>query len=71
MGVGYLLLIESLVKMGLSGNTDWLPGSTLTALAHGGTASLAFATSLGLGIAYAGIGLLISAAVFIRRDVTD
>jgi len=71
VGVGYLLLIESIVKMGFSGNTDWLPGSTLAALAHGGTASLAFATALGLGIAYAGIGLAVAAGVFIRRDVTD
>jgi ABC-2 type transport system permease protein len=71
LGAGYLLLIESIVKMGVNGNTDWLPGSTLAALAHGGTASMSFASALGLGLAYAAIGLAVTAVVFVRRDVTD
>jgi ABC-2 type transport system permease protein len=70
-GAGYLLLVESIVKMAMSGNTDWLPGSTLAAVALGGTASLSFASALGLGIAYAAIGLAITATIVIRRDVTD
>ena len=70
-GAGYLLLVESIVKMGINGNTDWLPGSTLAALAHGGTASMSFASALGLGIAYAAIGLAVTATIVIRRDVTD
>jgi hypothetical protein len=70
-GAGYLLLVESIVKMGINGNTDWLPGSTLAALAGGGTPSMSFASALGLGIVYAAIGLGVAATIVIRRDVTD
>jgi ABC-2 type transport system permease protein len=70
-GAGYLLLVESIVKMGMNGNTDWLPASTLSALAHGGTASMSFASALALGLAYAAIGLAVTATIVIRRDVTD
>jgi ABC-2 type transport system permease protein len=70
-GAGYLLLVESIVKMGMNGNTDWLPGSTLAALANGGTASMSFGSALGLGIVYAAVGLGVAATIVIRRDVTD
>jgi ABC-2 type transport system permease protein len=70
-GAGYLLLVESIVKMGMNGNTDWLPGSTLAALANGGTPSMTYGSALGLGIAYAAVGLAVTAAIVIRRDVTD
>jgi ABC-2 type transport system permease protein len=71
VGVGYVLLVESMVKMAVGGNTDWLLGSTLTALARGGTPSLGYASALGLGLAYVVIGLGLAGVVFTRRDVTD
>jgi len=71
VGVGYVLVVESIVKMAAGGNTDWLPGSTLTALARGGTVSLAYASAVGLALLYVTIGLGLAGAVFTRRDVTD
>jgi ABC-type transport system involved in multi-copper enzyme maturation permease subunit len=71
VGLGYVLLIESVVKMGIGGSTDWLLGSTLTALARGGTESLGYASAAGLALAYVAIGLGIAVVVFTRRDVTD
>ena len=71
IGVGYVLVVESIVKMAVGGEADWLPGSTLTALARGGTTSLAYASAVGLALLYVIIGLGLAGAVFTRRDVTD
>ena len=71
IGVGYVLVVESIVKMAIGGDTDWLLGSTLTALARGGTASLPYASALGLALVYVAIGLGLAGAVVTRRDVTD
>jgi ABC-2 type transport system permease protein len=71
VGAGYVLLVESIVKMAAGGEADWLLGSTLTALARGGTTSLAYASAVGLALLYVVIGLGLAGAVFTRRDVTD
>ncbi len=71
VGVGYVLLVESIVKMAAGGDTSWLLGSTLTALARGGSPSLAYASAAGLALLYVTIGLGLAAAVFTRRDITD
>ena len=71
IGVGYVLVVESLVKMLDAAPSDWLLGTTLNAIASGGTAAVSFATALALGAAYGIVGLLIAGGVLTRRDVTD
>jgi ABC-2 type transport system permease protein len=71
VGVGYVLVLESIVKMAMAGGADWLPGSTLSALASGGTASLAYGTALTLAVGYVIIGLGVAGVVVTRRDITD
>jgi ABC-type transport system involved in multi-copper enzyme maturation permease subunit len=71
IGVGYVLVVESLIKMVKDAPSDWLLGSTLGALAGGGTAPIAYGTALALALAYVALGLAVAGAVFIRRDVTD
>ena len=71
VGVGYVLVVESLVKMVKDVPSDWLLGTTLGAVAGGGTASVSFGTALALALGYVTLGLVIAGAVFIRRDVTD
>jgi ABC-type transport system involved in multi-copper enzyme maturation permease subunit len=71
IGVGYLLVVESLIRMVKDAPSDWLLGSTLSAVANGGTASIAYGTALALALGYATLGLVVAGAVFIRRDVTD
>jgi ABC-2 type transport system permease protein len=71
VGVGYVLVVEGVVKLAASGAAEWLPGSTLTALAQGGTATVAYGTAVALGVAYATIGLAAAAATFKRRDILD
>lgn len=50
---------------------DWLPGTTLSALAEGGTAALSYGAALALGAAYTLIGVIVALVVFTRRDITD
>ncbi|HYO42967.1 MAG TPA: hypothetical protein VES19_07170 [Candidatus Limnocylindrales bacterium] len=71
IGVGYVLVVESLVKMVEGAPSDWLLGTTLGAVASGGTATVAHGTALALALGYVTLGLVLAVAVFVRRDVTD
>lgn len=71
IGVGYVLVVESLVKMVKDAPSDWLLGTTLGAVASGGTATIPYTTAIALAFAYVILGLVLAGAVFIRRDVTD
>ncbi len=71
IGVGYVLVVESLVKMVGDAPSDWLLGSTLGAVASGGTEAIAYGTALALALGYVTLGLVLAGVVFVRRDVTD
>jgi ABC-2 type transport system permease protein len=71
IGVGYVLVFESLVKMVKGAPSDWLLGTTLGALASGGTAAVSYGTALALALAHVTLGLVLAGVVFVRRDVTD
>jgi len=71
IGVGYVLVVESLVKMVKDAPSDWLLGTTLGAVASGGTATIAYGTALAVALGYVTLGLVLAGVVFVRRDVTD
>jgi ABC-2 type transport system permease protein len=71
IGVGYVLVVEPLLKMVSDAASDWLLGSTLSAVAGGGTASVTYGAALALALGYVTLGLVIAGVAFIRRDVTD
>ena len=71
IGVGYVLVVESLLQMVDGAPTDQLLGTTLTALAKGGTDAVSYPAALALGATYVAVGLLAAGLVFSRRDVTD
>ena len=70
MGIGYLLVFEGLMGMVLDSAAKWLPGSSFSAIAAGGTADLAYGTALLMAAVYAVAALAIAAIVFRRRDIT-
>lgn len=70
-GVGYVLIIENMVELVADQLAAWLPGSTLDALASGGTADIPYATAIALGAGYAALGLALAVLVFSRREITD
>ncbi len=71
IGIGYVLVVEPMITLVGDAPTDWLLGSTLHAVASGGTASVAFTSALGLAAVYVVIGLCVATVIFTRRDVTD
>jgi len=71
VGVGYVLVVESMVKMLKDVPSDWLLGTTLGAVAKGGTDAVSYGTAITLAFGYVVLGLVIAGAVFVRRDVTD
>ena len=71
VGVGYVLVVETIISTAVDGIRDWLPGSTLTALAQGGTDAVPYASALGLGVLYSGAAMTASTLLLSRRDITD
>jgi ABC-2 type transport system permease protein len=71
IGVGYMLVVESMVKMLKDVPSDWLLGTTLGAVAHGGTEAVSYGAAITLAFGYMVLGLVIAGVVFVRRDVTD
>ena len=71
VGVGWVLLIETIIKTASSDAGQWLPGTTLTALAQGGTDDLSFAGAVLIGCIYAAVGLIIGLVIFIRRPISE
>lgn len=71
IGVGYVLVVESLIRMIDGAPTDQLLGTTLGAIAKGGTPAVSWTNALALGGAYVIVGLVLAGLVFARRDVTD
>ena len=70
-GLGYVLVIEGLIRLVSPDAADWLPGATLSALASGGNSAVGYWTAVGLGLGYAILGLVVAGVTFSRRDVTD
>lgn len=70
VGIGYLLVFEMVVGIALDSAAKWLPGSTFSAVAQGGSADMAFGTALLAAAAYAVAALAVAAATFRRRDIT-
>lgn len=71
VGLGYVLVIEGLIRLVAPDIADWLPGATLSAIAGGGSAAVEYPMALGLGLAYATIGLIIAGLTVTRRDITE
>jgi ABC-2 type transport system permease protein len=71
IGVGYVLVVESIIKLLKDVPSDWLLGTTLNAVASGGTDAVTYGTAIALAIGYVTLGLVVAGAVFVRRDVTD
>jgi ABC-type transport system involved in multi-copper enzyme maturation permease subunit len=70
VGIGYLLVFEGLLGLLLDTASKWLPGSSFSAIAAGGTADMTYGTALLVAAAYACAALVAAALIFRRRDIT-
>jgi ABC-2 type transport system permease protein len=71
IGIGFLLVVESLITIVASGASSYLPGGTLNALATGGNDQLSWGAALGLVILYGVIAATVSLATVRTRDITS
>lgn len=71
IGIGYVLVFESIVRMASSAPPTWLLGTTLSALANGGTAQVSMTSAVAAGLTYALAGLALAMVIFTRRDIQD
>ena len=70
VGLGYLLVGETLLSNVWSGGNQWLPRVLLVALGLGGTPEVAYGRALVLIALYVVVALGITAILFRQRDVT-
>lgn len=71
VGVAYLLPVETILGGAVSGLDGWLPGKVLSALASGGTDSVAYAHALIVSALYALAAAIICVRIFRGRDVAS
>ncbi len=68
-GIGYLVVFENMILAVATNASDRLLGTTLTAIAAGGTEAIAFDLALQLGLAYLTGGILIVVTVMHFREI--
>jgi ABC-2 type transport system permease protein len=71
VGIGYLLVVESLIGIVAPDAVVYLPGGTLNALVAGGTHQLAWGSALGLCVLYGVTAIVVSLVSFRSRAITS
>jgi hypothetical protein len=71
IGIGYLLVFESLIGIVAPDASPYLPAGALSALVMGGTARLSWAAALGLVILYGAIAATVAFLAFRTRDIVS
>ena len=70
VAIGWLLPIEGILSSVIDGSSRWLPGELLTAIASGGTTTIALGAALVTTAAYLAVAMGTAGFLFRRRDVT-
>jgi len=71
IGIGFLLVVESLISIVASSARPYLPGGTLNTLVAGGNDQLSWGTALGLAVLYGVIAIVVSLGVVRSRDIVS
>jgi hypothetical protein len=69
IGIGFLLVVESLIAIVAANAAKYLPGGTLTTLIQGGTEGFPWAAAAGVVVLYGVIAAVVSLLVFRARDI--
>ena len=70
VAIGWLLPIEGILGSVISGSDRWLPGSLLSAIASGGTTTIALGAAVVTTAAYLAVVMGAAGVLFKHRDVT-
>ena len=71
LGVIWLLIVENIliaVKVSLG---KWMPGNLMSTIATGGTTEVSYTHAISVTAIYLGVGTVIVATLFKRRDVSN
>jgi ABC-2 type transport system permease protein len=71
IGIGFLLVVESLITIVAANAAKYLPGGTLTTLVQGGTDGFSWGAAAGVVVLYGVIAAGVSLLVFRARDITS
>ena len=71
IGVIWILIIENILGAVESSTLDWLPGNQLNVIVMGGTPQVSYSHGMTLAAIYIGVGAIIAAVLFSRRDVAN
>ena len=69
IGIGFLLVVESLITIVAANAAKYLPGGTLTTLVQGGTDGFPWGAAGGVVVLYGIIAAAVSLVVFRTRDI--
>jgi hypothetical protein len=69
IGIGFLLVVESLISIVAVNAAKYLPGGTLSTLVQGGTNGFPWGAALGVVVLYGLIAATVSLIVFRTRDI--
>lgn len=69
IGIGFLLVVESLITIVAADAAKYLPGGTLSTLVQGGTDGFPWGPALGVVVLYGVIAAAVSLMVFRTRDI--
>jgi hypothetical protein len=69
IGIGFLLVVESLIRIVATNAAKYLPGGTLTTLVQGGAPGFPWAAAAGVVVLYGVIAAVVSLVVFRTRDI--
>jgi ABC-type transport system involved in multi-copper enzyme maturation permease subunit len=70
IGFAWLLAVETIVIRIVPSTENWLPGSSILAVASGGTEGVGYGHGLALAAVYLVIAIAAAVTVFVRSDVT-
>lgn len=69
-GIGWIVVFETMLVGTAPDIADWMPGTVLTALAAGGLPNVDFDTAIILAASYFAVGIIVSAVIMQRREIT-
>ncbi|MBI3429924.1 MAG: ABC transporter permease [Actinobacteria bacterium] len=71
IGVGWLLVVESIIAATVKNSGKWMPGQLMNSIASGGDFNASYSHAITVLFAYLVVGVTLVSVLFRRRDVAN
>lgn len=71
IGVGWLLVVESIIAATVKNSGRWMPGQLINSIASGGDFNSSYLHAIVVLSAYLAVGVIVVSVLFRRRDVAN